>query len=125
MPIPNLSTECSSLTIKLVIAGRPIYPFHYLGIWQWHTQEFFSGGKGSTNSVEDRGPPCQGFHSICKLMKPIFRLGCYGYIFHETGNSAQRWQNYRILGEVRNPPGMPLDLDRDINPLAPEFSFKF
>jgi hypothetical protein len=32
-PIPDLSTECSSVTMKLVIAGRPIYPFHYLGTW--------------------------------------------------------------------------------------------
>jgi hypothetical protein len=33
MPIPNLGTECSSLTLKLVIAGRPSYPFHYPGTW--------------------------------------------------------------------------------------------
>jgi hypothetical protein len=63
----------------------------------------FGGGGGSTNSVEDRGqrewgPSSQGFHSIYKLVKPIFLLGCYGCIFHGTGNSAQLCQNFGISG---------------------------
>jgi hypothetical protein len=51
-------------------------------------------------------------------MKPIFWLGCYGYIFHRTGNSAQLWQNFRISGGggdggVWTPPstGTPLPSD--------------
>ena len=31
-------------------------------------------------------------------MNPVFLLGCYGCIFHGTGNSAQLCQNLRILG---------------------------
>jgi hypothetical protein len=46
----------------------------------------------------DRGSvaPSEGLHSLCKWMKPIFWLGCYGCIFHGTGNSAQLWQNFGI-----------------------------
>jgi hypothetical protein len=29
-------------------------------------------------------------------MKLIFGVGCYGCIFHGTGNSAQLWQNFGI-----------------------------
>jgi hypothetical protein len=42
--------------------------------------------------------PSQGFRSICKWMKPTFLLGCFGYIFHRTKNSAQLCQNFRIWG---------------------------
>jgi hypothetical protein len=31
-------------------------------------------------------------------MKSVFRLGCYGCIFHGTGNSAQLCQNFGISG---------------------------
>jgi hypothetical protein len=31
-------------------------------------------------------------------VKPIFWLGCYGCIFHGTGNSAQLCQNFGISG---------------------------
>jgi hypothetical protein len=31
-------------------------------------------------------------------MTPIFQLGCYGCIFHETGNSVQLFQNFGISG---------------------------
>jgi hypothetical protein len=43
-------------------------------------------------------------------MKPIFLLGCYGCIFHGTGNSAQLWQNFGISGGGVDPPpfGTPL-----------------
>jgi hypothetical protein len=60
-----------------------------------------------------RSPTSQGFHSICKWMKPIFWLGCYGCIFHGTGNSAQLCRNFGISGVGvwnPNPPpfGTPL-----------------
>jgi hypothetical protein len=42
--------------------------------------------------------PSQEFHSICKWMKPIVWLRCYGCIFHGTGNSAQLCQNFGISG---------------------------
>jgi hypothetical protein len=32
-------------------------------------------------------------------MKPVFVLGCYGCVFHGTGNSAQLWQNVGISGQ--------------------------
>jgi hypothetical protein len=41
-------------------------------------------------------------------MKPIFWLGCYGCIFHGTGNSAQLWQNFGISGGGLNPNSYPL-----------------
>ena len=41
-------------------------------------------------------------------MKAVFLLGCYGCIFHGTGNSAQLCQNFGISGEgglnTANPP---------------------
>jgi hypothetical protein len=74
-------------------------------------------GWGSTNSIEYRGqiergsgggqPPSQGFWSICKWVKPVFLLGCYGYIFHGTGNSAQLCQNFGIWGGGMNHPNPP------------------
>jgi hypothetical protein len=83
-------------------------------------QEFFLMGVQQIQvSTEGRGngalgalvPPSQGFHSICKWVKPIFSLGCYGCIFHGTGNSAQLCQNFGISG-VLNPP----------NPLIPRYA---
>jgi hypothetical protein len=42
-------------------------------------------------------------------VKPVFLLGCYGCIFHGTGNSAQLFQNFGISGggclSPPNPPG--------------------
>jgi hypothetical protein len=53
---------------------------------------FYFWGRGcSANSVEDKGQrgwrsgggsASQGFHPICKLVKPVFWEGCYGCIFH-------------------------------------------
>jgi hypothetical protein len=41
-------------------------------------------------------------------MKPVFWLGCYGCIFHGTGNSAQLWQKFGIWeGVWLNPPNPP------------------
>ena len=48
-------------------------------IWQWRTQEFCSGGGGSTNSVEDRengdlGDGCplvRGSRGSCNLVQEI------------------------------------------------------
>jgi hypothetical protein len=45
-----------------------------------------------------RYPPSHGFHSICKWMKLIYWLCCYGCIFHGTGNSAQLWQYFGMSG---------------------------
>jgi hypothetical protein len=91
---------------------------NYLNLMQRRTQKHFWGAGGSlTNSVEDRGqrergsgdgsPLSQWFHSICKWVKPVFWLGCYGYIFHGTGNSAQLCQNFWISGEVWTPQPPP------------------
>jgi hypothetical protein len=33
----------------------------------------------------------------------MFRLGCYGCIFHRTGNSDQSCQNFGILGRGLKP----------------------
>jgi hypothetical protein len=70
---------------------------------QWRTQEFLRGvqqiqlrTEGRENGDLGAVAPSQGFHSICKRMKPIFWLGCYGCIFHGTGNSAQLCQSFGI-----------------------------
>jgi hypothetical protein len=69
----------------------------YISVAQWRTQEFCWGG--STNSVDrrqrERGPS-QGFRSICKWVKPVVLLGCYGCFLHGTGNSAQLFQIFGI-----------------------------
>jgi hypothetical protein len=53
--------------------------------------------------------PSQGFHSICKWVKSVFLLDCYGCIFHGNGYSAQLCQNFRIwMGVEPLPPGTPL-----------------
>jgi hypothetical protein len=74
-------------------------------------RNFFRGGGCLTNSVENRGQReqrsghgSQGFHSIYKCMKPVFWLGCYGCIFHRTGNLAQLCQNFGISGKGFEPP---------------------
>jgi hypothetical protein len=77
---------------------------------QWCTKEFFRGGDKQiqlrTEGREDGDlgavAPSQGFRSICKWVKPLFLSGCYGCIFHGTGNSAKLFQNFWISGD--NPP---------------------
>ena len=51
------------------------------GVYQWRTQEFCSGGGGSTNSVEDRGqrkrgsgggsPLVRGSGGSCNLVQEV------------------------------------------------------
>jgi hypothetical protein len=60
--------------------------------------KFSWGQRAERMEIWGRYPPSQGFHSICKWMKPVFWLGCCGCIFHGTGNSAQLWQNFGISG---------------------------
>ena len=43
-----------------------------------------------------------------KWVKAVFLLGCYGCIFHGTGNSSQLCQNFVILGGVWTPQTPPL-----------------
>jgi hypothetical protein len=63
--------------------------------------------KGRENWVCGRKPPSQGFHSICKWVKPVLGFGCYGCIFPGTGNSAQLCQNFGISGGGINPQTPP------------------
>ena len=42
-----------------------------------------------------------------KWEKAIFLLGCYGCIFHGTGNSAQLCQNFGISGGIEHPKPSP------------------
>jgi hypothetical protein len=63
--------------------------------------------KGRENEDLGAVAPSQGFCSVCKWVKPVFLLGCYGCIFHRTGNSAQLCQNFGISGgwfETPKPP---------------------
>jgi hypothetical protein len=72
--------------------------------------KFSWGQRAERTGIWGRQPPSQGFRSICKWVKPVFWLGCYGCIFHGTGNSAQLCQNFGITGEggVWTPLGTPL-----------------
>jgi hypothetical protein len=51
--------------------------------------KFSWGQKAERMEICGRWPPSQGFHSICKWVKPVFLLGCYGFIFHGSRNLAQ------------------------------------
>jgi hypothetical protein len=73
-------------------------------------QEFFGGIQQIQLKTEGREygdlgtvPPSQGFRSNSKWVKPVFWLGCYGCIFHGTGNSVQLCQHLGISGEGMNP----------------------
>jgi hypothetical protein len=70
----------------------------YPGIFFGGVQQIQLRIEGTENGNLGAVAPTQGFHSICKWMKPIFWLGCYGCIFHGTGNSAQLFQNFEISG---------------------------
>jgi hypothetical protein len=56
-----------------------------------------------------RWPPSQGFHSICKWMKPIFWLGCYGCTY-----IPRNWEFGSALAKLRNFVG-------GLNPQTPPF----
>jgi hypothetical protein len=80
-------------------------------------RNFFGGGGAKQiqlrtevreNGVMGAVAPSHWFHSICKWLKSVFLLGCYGCIFHGTGNLAQLCQNFGISGGGGlNPPNPP------------------
>ena len=49
----------------------------------------------------------EGF-SCNNCVKVVFLLGCYGCIFHGTGNSAMLCQNFGISGGLNTPNPLPL-----------------
>jgi hypothetical protein len=64
---------------------------------------FFGGGevqqiqfRAEGMEIWGRQPFSQGFLSICKWVKPVFLLGCYGCIFYGTANLAQLCENFGI-----------------------------
>jgi hypothetical protein len=81
---------------------------------RWCTQEFclrwgfigFSWGQ----MAERKGiwrcyHPSQGFHSICKWVKPVLVLGCPVSILHRPGNTPQLWDPLRRPGAgLEHPP---------------------
>jgi hypothetical protein len=78
--------QCVSETGKAVgVVKLVAYP----GILFGGVQQLQLRTKGRENGDLGAVAPSQGFHSICKWIKPVFLLGCYGCIFHGTGNSAQ------------------------------------
>ena len=76
---PKISMQETSLRPKM-FAVQP-YRLRNLDFYQWSTQEFCSGGGGSTNSVEDRGqrergsgvgsPLVKGSGGDCNLVQEI------------------------------------------------------
>jgi hypothetical protein len=95
----------ASFFIHRVLSTSVAYPGIFSGGGGLR-QEFFRGGGGfnkfswgprvERTGIWGRWPPSQRFHSICKWVKPVFWLGCYGCIFHGTGNLAQFCQNLGI-----------------------------
>jgi hypothetical protein len=51
-------------------------------------------GKGN-GDMGGRSPLVRGSVQFVRV-KPVFLLGCYGYISNGTGNSAQLCQNFGI-----------------------------
>jgi hypothetical protein len=94
--------ESISGTLSALFPGR-----------QWRIQEFCSGGGGLNKfrwgqraermRIWGGSLPSQGFRLICKWMKPVLLLGCYGRIFQGTGNSVQLCQNFRNFGGFEPP----------------------
>jgi hypothetical protein len=77
------------------------YPLRYVVSNSICVQQIHLRAEGRENGdlwVVTPPPPNQEFRSICKWVKTIFLLGCYGCICHGTGNSAQLCQNFGIWG---------------------------
>jgi hypothetical protein len=75
-----------------------------MGVQSGIPRNFFRG-RGSTNSVEERGQREWGSGGSSPLVRGsaqfanewnTFLLGCYRCIFHGTGNSVQLCQNFGI-----------------------------
>jgi hypothetical protein len=104
-PAVKVTIIMSSVCLRLCIQGESadLNLYLVLEIIYWNGALWIT--INSINSVEDRAErtgiwgwqhPRQGFHPICKWMKPVFWLCCYGCIFHETGNSAHLYWNFGI-----------------------------
>jgi hypothetical protein len=100
-----------------LIRGVTINQF-ILTDWPVAYPRILFGWGGSTNSVGDRGqrergsgggsPLVRGSTQFSNEWNPYFVLGCYGCIFHGTGNLAQLCQNFEISGWVwTSPPQHP------------------
>ena len=61
----------------------------------WREKKYHCGGQSWRGGLFTQ--------QLKKWVKSVFLLGCYGCIFHETGNSAQLCQNLGILGGVWTP----------------------
>jgi hypothetical protein len=69
--------------------------------------KFSWGQRADRTGIWGRWHASQGFRSIRKWVNPVFLLGCYGCIFHGTGNSARISQNVGIRGGGFDPPPPP------------------
>jgi hypothetical protein len=107
-PLSQINPAYALLRYMLNVHFNIILPFRPLSS-KWSVclsavpRNFFGGVQKIQLRTESREngdlgalPPSQGFHSICKWVKPVFWLGCYGCIFHGTWNSAQLCQNFGI-----------------------------
>jgi hypothetical protein len=106
----------STLNILATLFQKPYSTGIAKSYRQWRTQEFclkggfnkFSWGqRAERTGIWGRWPPSQGFRSICYWVKPVFLLGCYGCIFHGTGNSAQLCKIFGISGGFWTPKPPP------------------
>jgi hypothetical protein len=90
---------CSSGVPRHIFRGGGVRP----GIFSGGFNKLNWGQRAERMEIWGRLPPSEGFHSICEWVKPVFWLGCYGCIFHGTGNLARLCQNFGIPGEFTPP----------------------
>jgi hypothetical protein len=92
--------QCKSVAYQRIFFGAGFNKFSW-------------GQRAERTGIWGRQPPSQGFRSIYKWVNPVFLLGCYGRIFHGTGNSDHLCQNFGISGgwgfeTPKSPLGTPL-----------------
>ena len=78
--------------------------YAYVTSWLGEKKKYHCGGDSWQGGL---------FMKLKKWVKAVFLLGCYGCIFHRTGNSAQFCQNFGISGGFEHPKpplGTPLEL---------------
>jgi hypothetical protein len=84
-----LSVAVCSGVPRNFFRGEGVSPGIFFGGRRFN--KFSWGQRAERTEIWGRLPPCQWFHSICKWVKPVFSLGCYGFIFHGSRNMAQLW----------------------------------
>jgi hypothetical protein len=93
---PNTSPSCS---VTPPASGTPRN-----FVWGGGFNKFSNWGqRAERTGIWGQQPPSQGFHTICKWVKPVFLLGCYGCICHGWKFSSVSLKLRNFGGEGLNP----------------------